>query len=136
MVFPTLQRTASTLAGIGLSLVLLASTTGCVALVVGGAAGAGAIAYQRGALVSNESAGMESTWRACYSAIKDLQFNEVRNKKDALEGMIEARTGAGKTVTFNLHRLTDTTTELRIRVGTFGDEALTRQIHDAVRKAL
>ena len=68
--------------------------------------------------------------------MKKLEFVETLNRKDALEGTLEAKTARVKTVTFSLHRLTDTSTELRIRVGTFGDEALTRQIHDAVRKAL
>lgn len=118
------------------SVLLLGSTTGCVALLVGGAAGAGAVAYQRGALISKEAASLDATWNACRAAVKKLEFVETLNRKDALEGTLEAKTANNKTVTFSLHRLTDTTTELRIRVGTFGDEALTRQIHDAVRKAL
>ena len=118
------------------SIFLLFGSTGCVALLVGGAAGAGAVAYQRGALVSTETANMDTTWNACRAAVKRLQFDELQAKKDALEGTLEAKTSTGKTITFNLHRLTEGTTELRIRVGTFGDEALTRQIHDTVRKAL
>ncbi len=118
------------------SAILLSSTTGCVALLVGGAAGAGAVAYQRGALVSTEAASLDTTWNACRAAVKKLEFVETLSKKDALEGTLAAKTAKDRTVTFSLHRVTDTTTELRIRVGTFGDETLTRQIHDAVRKAL
>jgi hypothetical protein len=136
MITPSPSRNLKRLVPLIASAILLVSTTGCVALLVGGAAGAGAVAYQRGALVSTEAASLETTWNACRAAVKKLEFVETLNKKDALEGTLEAKTAQDKTVTFSLHRLTDTTTELRIRVGTFGDEALTRQIHDAVRKAL
>lgn len=72
----------------------------------------------------------------CRAAVKKLEFVETLHQKDALEAKLEARTASTKTVAFSLRRLTDTTTELRIRVGTFGDEALTHPIQDAVRKAL
>ena len=136
MTTPSPCRNLTRLVPLIASAILLVSTTGCVALLVGGAAGAGAVAYQRGALVSTEAASLDATWTACRAAVKKLEFVETLNRKDALEGTLEAKTARDKTVTFSLHRLTDTSTELRIRVGTFGDEALTRQIHDAVRKAL
>jgi hypothetical protein len=115
---------------------LIATTSGCVAVAVGAAAGAGTVAYQRGSLVSHESAGMDATWSACQGAIKRLEFEEEGATKDALEGTLEARSGNGRTITFKLRRISENSTELRIRVGMFGDEAMTRQIHEAVRKSL
>lgn len=136
MSFASLRRLLVSSSGWFGGFLLLATTTGCVAVAVGAAAGAGAVAYQRGSLISNESAGMDATWSACQGAVKRLEFEEESASKDALEGTLEARSATGRTITFKLRRITEKSTELRIRVGMFGDEHLAREVHEAVRKSL
>ncbi|HTI72564.1 MAG TPA: DUF3568 family protein [Candidatus Limnocylindria bacterium] len=114
-------------------------TSGCAALVVGGAAagaGAGAVAYVTGELKSMAGASLERTYNASRAAIKDLRFIEVHANSDALDGSIEARTVDDKKVMIHVKRISDTATDLSIRVGTFGDETLSRQILDQIQKNL
>lgn len=105
---------------------------GCAAVVVGGAAGAG-VAYSMGALKSVENTTVEKAYIAAQAALKDLEFRETLVSKDAVEAKVEGETSSDKTVTIHITRVTDQATEIRIRVGTFGDEKLTRLIFDKMR---
>lgn len=116
----------------------LALTPGCTLLLVGGAAaaGAGGYAYVNGEAKSTESASLDKTWRAAQAAMKDLQFSVVGQSKDALEGRLTARNATDKKITIRVKKVSDSLTEVRIRVGVFGDESLSRIIHEAVKKGL
>lgn len=116
--------------------VLLALTTGCVAVAVGAAAGAGTYAYIKGELKSTESASLERTWSATQGAMKDLQFVVTSQKKDALEAELIARNASDKKITVSLKKISDTATEVRIRVGSFGDESLSRVILEKIKHRL
>lgn len=115
---------------------LLVSTGGCAAVLVGGAAAGTGVAYSMGDLETVESASLDRTWAAVEGAIQDLQFTPVSPRKDALEARMEAATANNRTVKINLKRLSENSTQLSIRVGTFGNEALSRQIHDRIRARL
>lgn len=116
----------------------LALTSGCTLLLVGSAAaaGAGGYAYVNGEAKSTESASLDKTWRAAQAAMKDLQFSVVGQSKDALEGRLTARNATDKKITIRVKKVSDSLTEMRIRVGVFGDESLSRIIHDAIKKGL
>ena len=117
---------------------VLALGNGCALFVVGGAAaaGAGGYAYANGVAKSTESAPLNKVWSASLSAMKDLEFPVTSQKKDALEAELVARNASDKKITVSLKKLSDTTTEVRIRVGTFGDESLSRVILDKIKKHL
>jgi hypothetical protein len=121
---------------LGLAAVLGLFCTGCIALVVGGAAGAGTYAYVSGELKTTESASLDRAWSASQGAIKELQFKVTTEQKDALQGRLIARTAADKKVEVNLKKISDNTTEIRIRVGTFGDEDLSQLILQKIKKRL
>lgn len=122
---------------LGLLLVLAASLAGvgCAAIVVGGATGAG-VAYSMGALKTVETTTVEKAYIAAQSALKQLEFQETLVSKDAIEASVEGETSAGKSVTIRIKRITDQSTEIRIRVGTFGDESLSRLILEKMRTRL
>jgi len=101
--------------------------TGCVAVVVAGAA-VGTYAYVKGELKVNRDASLNRTWNASQAALKDLKFTTTTQKKDALSGWLVAKTASDKKVEINLKKVTDATTEIRIRVGTIGDEDLSKLI--------
>ncbi len=108
---------------------------GCAAIVVGGATGAG-VAYSMGALKTVENTTVEKSYIAAQSALKQLEFQETLVSKDAIEASVEGETSAGKSVTIRIKRITDQATEIRIRVGTFGDESLSRLILEKIRAKL
>ena len=91
---------------------------GCAALVVGGvaaAAGAGAVVYKHGELKSTESVSIDRAWAATEKP--------VSSTKDALGAKYEGMGAADKRVVVSLKSKDEKVTEVRIRVGTLGDEA-------------
>ncbi len=125
------------------SLITLLATTlaalylcGCAAVVVGGVAGAGTYAYVRGEMKGNENAPLDRAWSATLAAMKDLEFTVTSQQKDALQARLIARTALDKKIEINLTKVTDNLTEIRIRVGTFGDQTLSHTIVQSIEKRL
>lgn len=110
--------------------------TGCAAVIIGGAAGAGTYAYIKGELKVTENAPLDRTWSACQSAMKDLQFKVTTQQKDALQGRLVAKTASDKRVEIDLEKVSEDMTEIRVRVGTFGDEDLSKLIVQKIEKHL
>lgn len=117
---------------------LIASGSGCALLVVGAAAGAGAAgyAYANGELKSAEAASLNKVYNAAISGLKDLEFPLTSQKKDALQGELTARNSSDKRILIKLKSVSSSSTEIRIRVGTFGDEALSRAVYDKIKNHL
>jgi len=111
---------------------------GCILLVAGGAAaaGAGTVFYLDGELKDTESASLDTVNTAAVAGLKDLQFAVISDTKDAISAKILARTATDTKITITLAKLSPESTEIHIRVGTFGDEALSRQILDKLKTHL
>lgn len=113
--------------------------TGCLAAAaVGGAAaaGAGTVAYIKGELKSTEEASLNKTWSATVAAIDDLQFLVTNKIKDDVSAELDAKTADNKTVQIQLKRVSANLTDLSIRIGTFGDESLSRYILSKIKARL
>lgn len=110
--------------------------SGCAAVIIGGAAGAGTYAYIRGEMKGNENATLDRTWSATLAAMKDLEFTVMTQQKDALQGRLVARTALDKKIEINVTKISDNLTEIRIRVGTFGDQTLSHTIVQSIEKRL
>lgn len=119
-------------------LALVALGAGCAVVAVGAAAGAGAAgyAYVSGVLVSTESATLDRAWDATLAAMKDLQFPITSQRKDALQASLVARNAFDKKISIKLKKVSEQSTEVRIRVGTFGDETASRAILEKIKKRL
>ncbi|HAM72194.1 MAG TPA: hypothetical protein DCM86_11175 [Verrucomicrobiales bacterium] len=118
---------------------MLFSVAGCasVALIgAGAAAGVAGVAYANGELKASLEAPLDKAYGAAQGAMRDLQFTVKDTAKDALYAKVEAKTANDKTVRITLNKTSDKITELRIRVGTFGDEALSRTVHDKIKARL
>jgi hypothetical protein len=114
---------------------LLALTNGCI-LVVGAAAGVAGYAYVDGEIKTTEAASLNQSWDASLAAMKDLEFTVTEKSKDALSGNVTAQTADNKTVKIKLKYISNTSTEIRIRVGTFGDENLSRTVLNKINSHL
>lgn len=101
--------------------------SGCVAVVAGGV-GAGTVAYVRGDLQTKIEAPHSAVYQASQSAVESLGFALVEQKEDAVSGEIIARTSQDRRVRIQTQEETSETTGLSIRIGTFGDEELSRRI--------
>ena len=117
---------------------VLVSGGGCALFVIGGAAaaGAGTVAYINGELKDTEGVAYDTAYNATLAAMNDLQYAVVSKQKDAINAKIIARTGADKKVEIDLVKQSATVTEIHVRVGTFGDEGLSRQILDKIKARL
>lgn len=123
---------------LGVACVCCLVSTGCTLLLLGGAAaaGAGTVVYVRGELQTTVDATLDGAWRASRDALKDLQMPVTAETKDGLTGKLTARTAGDKKVTIRLKKVTDTTTDLSIRMGTWGDETASRQLLEQIKKRL
>jgi hypothetical protein len=114
---------------------LLASLTGCVA-VVAGAAGAGTMAWVNGRLDATLESDFENVERATNKAIVDLQFAKISEKKDALEAIFVVRTAADKKIDIKVFKIVDKAAKVQIRVGIFGDQPLQLSVLDKIKANL
>lgn len=122
--------------GISLGIILL-SNCGCVAaLLVGGGAGAGTVAYLKGELKSTEEASIGSVWQAAHKAMKDLEFVITSKEKDDLSAKLIAHGSEDTKIEINLESVSARLTTVKIRVGVFGNEAISRLTLDRIRKYL
>jgi hypothetical protein len=109
--------------------------SGCALFLIGAgvAVGAGSVAYVQGELKAADNVTMDKAWDGSLRAMQDLEFKVTKSQKDALAGEIVARRADGTRIIVRLKKQTDQVTEFGIRVGTFGDEALSRLIYEKVK---
>jgi len=114
----------------------LLMNSGCAAVLLGGAAAgtAGTVLYVKEELHSSEGVSLDRAWNATQAAIKDMGFIVTTKEKDAVSAKLVALTADNKTIQIILNRETDNLTEISIRVGTFGDESMSRLILERIRK--
>ena len=114
----------------------LMAGSGCLALAAGAAAGIGTYAYVKGELKSTFDSGLDRTWDATQQAIDDLQFTVKERSKDALQAREVAREADGTDVKVALESKGEKITEVRVRVGVFGNESQSRLIMDKIKARL
>ena len=117
---------------VGLGALVL--TGGCAVLLVGAAIGAGTVAYVQGELRSADEVTFDHAWKAALAAMDELKFKVTKSQKDAIAGEIDATGSGDKNVVIKLRRQGDQVTEIRIRVGVFGDEGLSRLIQTKIKQ--
>ena len=123
-------------AGMGL-LVVTSLLTGCAVLFVGAAAGsvAGAL-YYKGELTADVDATPQAVIAATEKAFSDLIWAKETASASATDGQATAHTATGKEVKVTVVTKTPEVSTLAIRIGTFGDENLSRLLYDRIIKFL
>ncbi len=109
--------------------------TGCL-VVAAGAAAAGTVVYVRGELKAALPNSYDAVVNATNQAIDSLRFRKTEEEGDALKTEIEARTGTDKSVEIEVIRVSDSLTNVHIRVGVFGDEAMSLTILEKIKESL
>ncbi|MDI1251426.1 MAG: DUF3568 family protein [Lacunisphaera sp.] len=112
----------------------LAGLSGCLAVAAG--AGASAVAYVRGDLETNLHTDYTKVVDSARDSIKELEFAKVSENKDALKAVLVARTAMDKKVEITIINSGKKLTNIKIRVGLFGDEALSMSILDKIKAGL
>ncbi len=107
-----------------------------LALGAGAGAGAGTVAYVKGELRTTYASSLDRTWGATVSALRDLDIRVVSSHRDETKGEIEARQSDDTKVKIAMEPSGPNTTLVKIRVGMFGDNAVSRAINRKIASRL
>lgn len=108
--------------------------SGCILAAAG--AGAGAVAYVRGELEANLDHEYGRVVDAARGAVADLEFARVSENKDAVKAVMISRTAMDKKVEITIANSGKSLTNIKIRVGIFGDEQLSMTILERIKARL
>lgn len=95
-----------------------------------------AVAYMTGELQTEVDAPLADTVEASRAALEELQFTDIDARKDAFKGRVEARDADRALITVLLENYSEHVTKVGIRVGTFGNEKVSREILNRIKKHL
>jgi len=112
----------------------LSTQMGCVALVAGGAAGAGTVVYIKGQLNEDINAPAPKVYDASISALKDLNLPIIEKRHDSLSAKIKSEFADGSAVWIDIESLSFQSCKITIRVGIMGDEYKSRQILEGIHR--
>lgn len=99
-------------------------------------AGAGTVALLRGELEASLGGNLDQTNGAVNRAIEELKFVRFSETKDALLALTVVRKVADHRLTVRQDVVGEKLTRVRIRVGVFGDEKLSRTLLDRIQAKL
>jgi hypothetical protein len=115
---------------------LTAASGGCGALLLVGGAGTSAIAFATGELRSTEEASLADVDAACGLAIDRLGYEDLEVEREADRARFRARTAGGEPVDIRVLARGPERTDLRIRIGVFGDETTSRLVLEEIHQSL
>jgi Protein of unknown function (DUF3568) len=116
------------------AVVSFSALSGCVAVAVG--AGAGVVAYVRGDLETTLPNDYDQVVNSVREAVKTLEFVKVSDSKDAFKGVLIARTALDKKIVIDFTNAGKNLTNIKIRVGVFGDEQMSLAILEKIKNGL
>jgi hypothetical protein len=112
-------------------------STGCVSIVAGGV-GTGGTAFVLGDLEVPVNATAQAVGRAIVAGGKDSDSDLIfiSGSGNERSGKYLFRMADDRKITIKYERMSDVYIKIRIRVGAFGDQALSRQINQAIQRHL
>jgi hypothetical protein len=112
--------------------------TGCALLLVGAgsAAGAAGVAWVRGDLEATLNADPRQIEQAAIKAFEELSIPLVSSKSSALDGEVIGRTATDTKVSIKIESTETDKSRISIRVGTFGDQQMSRRLLDEIQQQL
>ena len=128
--------------GIWMILILSAvvASAGCALFVAGAgvAVGVGGAEYYRGELKQAYAAPMEKAWNASLTTVDELKMKTTEKSIDNLDQnrVIKGNTEEGKDFQIALEALSKDVTMVKVRIGVFGDEVVSKKIQEGIAKDL
>jgi hypothetical protein len=117
--------------------VQLCACEGAVVMgIIGAGAGAGSVAYVKGELKTKLNHSTTRTYQATLKALNELKLPILERQDDAIAAIIKSRFADEKNITVKIKAVTETTCEIGIRVGEFGDQTRSQKILDTIKKYL
>ncbi len=120
---------------------IMATSSGCALFVVAGAgaaAGVGTAQYIRGELKQAYAAPMDKAWDASLAAVEEMKMKVTEKYIDNMDQnrVIKGETEGKKEFQISLEKMGPDVTMVKVRIGTFGDEAYSRQVQDLIARNL
>ncbi len=112
------------------------TNSGCYAVVLGAAAGAGSVAYVKGRIEKNFDRPVKKVNAATLSALKGLDIFVISDELTTHESEIKGEYDDGKEVKIKIIALTEKSSKITIRVGVLGNEEKSLEVLNAVIKKL
>jgi hypothetical protein len=106
---------------------------GCISYITEGST-SGTTAYIRGKLHTTVETSLLEGVAASKNAAQNMKFTNVSEKLDAVSAMVILRTSQNKKITIKLNKITDNTTKLSIKAGLLGDQALSYNMLEEIKK--
>ena len=123
------------LAAVGFLIVAACLSGGCLAAAA--AAGAGAtVAYAKGDTERVVSADPPEVVEAARAVLDELAIPVISSESSQIDGVVNGRTAADKKVRVYVEQQTPGVSHVSVRVGTFGDEALSGRILEGITSRL
>ncbi|GIX49068.1 MAG: hypothetical protein KatS3mg131_3279 [Candidatus Tectimicrobiota bacterium] len=117
-------------------LLLALLLAGCATVHPRGPAGFGTYSYVTGTLTWTYPVALKAAWEATLQAVQGLDLRIEKQLVDGLGGTLEAKRADGTPVFVWLRPLTERTTEVQVRIGTYGNRDDSERLHTAIRKQL
>jgi hypothetical protein len=120
-----------------IGLIALFAPAGCWYAAAGGAAAAGTgVAYMRGDQQANVQATPSQIILAAKATMKDMGMKWIQGSSTSQDGLATCQTADETTIRVIAHSQGDGITSLAVRVGTFGDQDMSRAILDGIMNRL
>lgn len=113
--------------------VALATLSGCITTAGDGATAA---VYARGDLEANLARDYRAVVEAAKGALGDLQLGRISENQEPAKSVLVSRTAGDKKVEVAINQSANKLTNIKIRIGVFGDEQLSRSILDRIKARL
>ena len=121
---------------LAVSVLWLMNMCGCVALLAGAAGGAGTAAWLSGKLSQEVKASFDGTLKATRSALKSLRLKVTKETIEEKVAQVMSNYADGRTIWIDIHRVSESTSRVEVRVGATGDKDIARKILDRIIRYL
>ena len=112
------------------------TTSGCVPLLIGAAAGAGGVVWVKGSLEQNFDNTVDQLHRASLAGLRDIKCTVRTNQIRKHLAKINFEFDDGQKGSINIKALTERSAQLKIRVGVLGDETKSHIVLNAILRHL
>lgn len=118
------------------ALLAVASLSGCVALAVGGAAGAAGVMYVKGRVVDKVNAPIERVYNASLAMLESKKLAVTSKQADVAAAHIKSKYADDKEIWIDIEAITSEVCEIKIRVGVTGDQDRSIDLLDGIKSRL
>lgn len=117
-------------------LVVLGSVSGCVALAVGAAGGAGGAEYVKPRLVEKVNAPVERVYSATLGMLGAKGLPAIEKRADVASALVRSEYKDDKDIRIEIEAITSEVSEIRIRVGVVGEHTRSLELMNGIKARL